>query len=80
MKLREIYARPGLTVSVEFFPPKTPKGEAELSAALELGIDYATQQCEGLLRFGVPGIHFYSLNKSRSVMAISRNLSLSTFA
>jgi methylenetetrahydrofolate reductase (NADPH) len=46
------------------------------AAALELGIDYATEQCEGLLRFGVPGIHFYSLNKSRSVMAISKNLSL----
>jgi len=28
------------------------------------------------LRFGVPGIHFYSLNKSRSVKAIFENLSL----
>lgn len=44
--------------------------------AVQLGIDYATEQCEGLLRFGVPGIHFYSLNKSRSVKAIARNLGL----
>jgi len=30
MKLRDIYARPGLTVSVGFFPPKTRKGEVDL--------------------------------------------------
>ena len=30
MKLRDIYAQSGLTVSVEFFPPKTPKGDADL--------------------------------------------------
>jgi methylenetetrahydrofolate reductase (NADPH) len=56
------------------------KVEHDDAAALELGVDYATEQCEGLIRFGVPGIHFYSLNKSRSVMAISKNLSLTTLA
>jgi hypothetical protein len=30
MKLREISARPGLTLSIEFFPPKTAKGDAEV--------------------------------------------------
>jgi methylenetetrahydrofolate reductase (NADPH) len=54
------------------------KVEHDDAAALDLGIEYASEQCEGLLRFGVPGIHFYSLNKSRSVMAISKNLSLTT--
>jgi methylenetetrahydrofolate reductase (NADPH) len=52
------------------------KVEADDAAALAMGIDYATEQCEGLLRFGVPGIHFYSLNKSRSVKAIYENLEL----
>lgn len=65
-------------------PPRLEKRlvqvEADDQAALQLGIDYATEQCEGLLRFGVPGIHFYSLNKSRSVMAIYKNLSLPTVA
>ena len=56
------------------------KVENDDAAAAALGIEYATEQCEGLLRFGVPGIHFYSLNKSRSVMAISKNLSLPTVA
>jgi len=60
-----------------------PQLEALLAAAaddneqaVQLGIDYTTQQCEGLLRFGAPGIHFYSLNKSRSVKAVFENLSL----
>jgi methylenetetrahydrofolate reductase (NADPH) len=52
------------------------KVEDDNAAAVALGIEYATEQCEGLLRFGVPGIHFYSLNKSHSVMAIAQNLSL----
>lgn len=59
---------------------KLAQVEQDDAAALELGIDYATEHCEGLLAFGVPGIHFYSLNKSRSVMAISKNLSLTTLA
>lgn len=48
--------------------------EKDDNAAVEMGIDYATRQCEGLIRFGVPGIHFYSLNKSKSVKAIFEKL------
>lgn len=52
------------------------KVENDDEGAVRLGIDYATEQCQGLLAFGVPGIHFYSLNKSRSVKAIVANLGL----
>lgn len=52
------------------------KVENDEEGAMRLGIDYATGQCEGLLAFGAPGIHFYSLNKSRSVKAIFQNLNL----
>lgn len=52
------------------------KVEDDDEGAARLGIDYATRQCEELLRFGVPGIHFYSLNKSRSVKAVFQNLGL----
>jgi len=45
-------------------------------AAAEYGIEYATRQCEELLRGGVPGIHFYTLNKARSTTRILRNLGL----
>ena len=46
------------------------------AAAAEFGIEYATRQCEELLRAGVPGLHFYTLNKSRSTVQIVKNLGL----
>jgi methylenetetrahydrofolate reductase (NADPH) len=45
-------------------------------AAVEFGIEYATRQCEELLRAGVPGLHFYTLNKARSTLQVLKNLRL----
>ena len=45
-------------------------------ASAEFGIDYATRQCEELLRAGAPGIHFYTLNKTHSTTRILSNLGL----
>ena len=52
------------------------KVESDDGAAVEMGIDYASHQCEALIKYGVPGLHFYSLNKSYSLSAICKNLGL----
>ena len=45
-------------------------------AVVAYGIDYATKQCEELLREGVEGLHFYTLNKAHSTTAVVKNLGL----
>jgi len=52
------------------------KVEGDDDAAVQMGIDYASHQCEALIKYGVPGLHFYSLNKSYSLSAICKNLGL----
>ena len=48
------------------------KGDKEKFA--QAGIEYASRQCEELLRNGAPGIHFYAMNKSGPVTAVLENL------
>jgi methylenetetrahydrofolate reductase (NADPH) len=40
----------------------------------KIGIEYATRQCEELLKKGAPGIHFYIINKSEIVQVVLENL------
>ena len=46
------------------------------NAVRAFGIDYATRQCEELLAGGAPGLHMYSLNRSRATASILKNLGL----
>ena len=52
------------------------KRAADDEAAVQFGIEYATNQCRELLQEGACGIHFYTLNKARSTTAILANLGI----
>lgn len=48
--------------------------ETDDAATREVGVRWATEQCRELLQRGVPGIHFYTLNKSGATRAIFEEL------
>lgn len=45
-------------------------------AQFQIGVDYAIRQCEELRANGVPGIHFYALNKSQACQKILEALAV----
>ena len=46
----------------------------DLDKVREIGINHAIEQCRGLINSGAPGIHFYTLNRSKATLAILENL------
>lgn len=50
------------------------EGLTNADAVLAFGIDQATELCRGLLQQGVPGLHFYTMDRSRSTAEIARRL------
>jgi methylenetetrahydrofolate reductase (NADPH) len=47
---------------------------ADADAVHDVGVAYAAAQCRELLDRGVPGIHFYTLNRSKATVEILRRL------
>ena len=48
--------------------------EHDDALTMQVGVDWATLQCRELLSRGVPGIHFYTLNRSTATRAIFEKL------
>ncbi len=48
--------------------------KGDVKAVEDLGVAYASMQALGLLRSGVPGLHFYTLNRSPATRAIVSSL------
>jgi len=65
----------GADLPAPFLTELEKRGDND-EAVSQFGIEYATRQCEELLREGAPGLHFYTLNKSRSTAEIVANLNL----
>ena len=50
--------------------------QEDAGAQFEIGVEYAIEQCRALIAAGVPGIHFYVLNKSQATSAVLRAVKL----
>lgn len=46
------------------------------ASQFEIGVDHATRQVEELVRHGVPGVHFYVLNKSQATAGVLAGVAL----
>jgi methylenetetrahydrofolate reductase (NADPH) len=60
----------------KFIAEKFEKYSEDLEATKEIGIEIATNLGAELLRRGVPGLHFYTMNSAQSTLAIAKNLGL----
>jgi len=54
--------------------------EGDARGQEELGIELASRQAEELLRSGVPGLHFYTLNRAEPTLRVCHSLGLSDAA
>jgi len=59
-----------------FIAHRFEKYSDDLEATKEIGIEIATELGTELLRRGVPGLHFYTMNSAQSTLAIAKNLGL----
>jgi methylenetetrahydrofolate reductase (NADPH) len=46
----------------------------DIEQVRQVGIEHAIEQCRELLEHGAPGIHFYTLNRSKATLAILEKL------
>ena len=47
----------------------------DIQSLRDYGVDVISELCETLIQYGVPGIHFYTLNESKIVSRIIKNIS-----
>ena len=48
--------------------------DVELEALVAFGIEFAVRQCTELLEAGVPGLHIYTMDRSKSTVGVVNRL------
>jgi len=64
----------GATITNEIRQGLAELPEGDKAAVNNFGIEYAYRQCKGLINSGVPGIHIYTMDRSKSVVEIVNRL------
>jgi methylenetetrahydrofolate reductase (NADPH) len=62
------------TVFPEDLSKRLEAVQDDKQAQFEIGVEHAIEQCRELMEQGVPGIHFYVLNRSRACERILQAL------
>ncbi len=58
------------------FVTKLEAAGDDAAAQFEVGVEFATRQTQGLIDAGVPGVHFYVLNRSEAAAEVLSNVRL----
>ena len=64
----------GATITNELQERLDAVNADDKNAVLNLGVDFAVEQCRGLLKEGVDGLHFYTMDRSKSTTEIINRL------
>jgi len=75
VKMMNILARLcGATITDEIKDGIAALPEGDTEALVDFGIDLATRQCTELIESGVPGVHIYTMDRSKSSVGIVNRL------
>lgn len=64
----------GATITEDIRKSIAALQEGDKEALSSFGIEYATAQCRDLLKTNIPGLHFYTMDRSESVVGILSKL------
>jgi methylenetetrahydrofolate reductase (NADPH) len=74
-QIKRITSLCGAQLPAPFVRRLEEAGDA-VDTQFEIGVEFATQQAQELIKSGVPGIHFYVLNRSEAAAAVLENVRL----
>ncbi|MBX3412271.1 MAG: methylenetetrahydrofolate reductase [NAD(P)H] [Pirellulales bacterium] len=72
-QIRRITSLCGAKLPLDFVT-RLEAQQDDAAGQFDVGVEFATAQVQGLADGGVPGVHFYVLNKSQATAAVLRNV------